>query len=360
MTVYLDHNATHPMLDAARAAMDPWLGRPANPSSAHQYGQQAASAVERARAQVAELLGRSPQGVVFTSGATEALHQAVLGFSASRIAVGATEHPAALAAVARHSAPSDVLPVDASGRVDPAQIAASTDLLVLQAANHETGVIQPLEAVQARCRSIGARWVLDATQAAGRIPTLPDADAVVLSAHKLGGPVGVGALVLPDGDPFPALLSGGSQERGRRAGTVNVAGIVGFGAACAAATEERQVRTQRWRALQTGLEAALSKLDGTVVGAGAPRLPQTTCVVFGDLNGEALVQSLDLKGFAVSSGAACASGSVQASPVLQAMGVSNAEGGLRISLGVGTTRADLSRLVRVLPEVMASAALWED
>lgn len=361
--IHLDHAATSPLLPEVAEAMAPWLGVPANPSSVHASGRAAAAALDRARDEVAALFGRDPAGIVFVSGATEANHTGIRGLralGALRFAAAAIEHPSVHGALAATGAGVHVLPTGADGVVR-LSLPDDVDAIVLMAANHETGVLQPIREAATRARARGARLHVDATQAAGRIDLEGlDADVVTASAHKLGGPVGTGVLSLRTGEPFPALMGGGSQERGRRAGTVNVAGAVGFGAACRLARTERAVRLARWTALTERLEAGLVPLGARILGG--PRIATTTCALFPRIRGDTLVQALDLAGIAVSSGAACASGSVAPSPVLVAMGESEAAGGLRVSFGPRSTGAEvealLAALSRVLPTIRAAAA-WE-
>jgi cysteine desulfurase len=366
--IYLDHNATSPMHPEVRAAMEPWWGVPANPASAHRAGQRAAMAVERAREQVAALIGANPDGVVFTSGATEANHTFVRGAveRARRAAPGAShsctlsaiEHPCVQAAVARSGAERHLWGVESSGIVRVEAVPAHTRLISFMAANHETGVIQPIALARAAARDAGALLHVDATQAAGKmLLDLSDVDGVALSSHKLGGPAGVGALVLRDGEPFPGIFSGGSQERGRRAGTVNVAGVVGFGAACQIAAAELLDRTARWIELSAQIERGIRNLGGRFLGSDAPRLPNTTCAVFSGLRGETVVQALDLEGVCASSGAACASGSLEASPVLRAMGDPEPHGGVRFSLGWCTQNHEVEQFLALLPVVIERARL---
>lgn len=355
--IYLDHAATSPLLDEVRDAMAPWWGVPANPSSAHAAGQRAAAAVERARAQVAALLERPPAGIVFTSGATEANHQALVGAARSgarTVALGALEHPSVHGAVAQAGLVPTALQTQVTGQVRVPE-APNADALCLMAANHETGVEQDLEAA-ARWAQAGSWWHCDATQALGKLPSsrLVAARSVAASAHKLGGPVGVGVLSLLDGRAFPALFEGGGQERGRRAGTPNVAGIVGFGAAAALALRDREARSARWSELRQVLERGMVALGGRIVGSG-PRLETHCCVVFPDVVGEVVVQGLDLRGVAVSSGAACASGSLEPSPVLIAMGDPAPDGGVRVSLGPRSTLADVDALLHALGPVLEGA-----
>ncbi|MBW2253279.1 MAG: cysteine desulfurase [Deltaproteobacteria bacterium] len=354
--IYLDHNATSPLLPEVLEAMGPWLGTPANPASAHRAGQAAAAEVERAREHIATLVGGNPAGVVITSGATEANHTFLRGVvqqHPGRVVLSAIEHPSVLAAAEVGGGPVQVLDVQRSGVVRVPDLPPDTAVLSLMAANHETGVIQPLDQGRAATRAVGAALHVDATQAAGRIPLhLDDADGVVLSAHKLGGPGGVGALVLPDGAPFPPLLTGGSQERGRRAGTVHTAGAVGFGEACRLAHLELTSRRERWGTLSARIRARLRAIGARLVGDPDLLLPNTTCVVFPTLLGESLVQALDLRGVCVSSGAACASGSLEPSPVLLAMGDPEPQGALRISLGPQTTPAEVDAFLQVMDEVL--------
>ncbi|MCB9681555.1 MAG: cysteine desulfurase [Alphaproteobacteria bacterium] len=356
--IYLDHNATSPLLPEVRAMMLPWLERPTNPSSAHAAGQAAMGALERAREQVAALVGARPSGVVFTSGATEANHLFLRGafeVRSGRLVVGSLEHPCVLGAAGvlqRRGVPVTFLPADRDGVVDVRDLPPDTAVVSLMAANHETGVCQPVEAAWEAAQAQGAWLHVDASQAAGRVDlTGIRARAVVLSSHKLGGPLGIGALVLPDGEPFPPLFPG-AQERGRRGGTVNVPGAVGFGMACVVASEQRQARMARWVAARERLEAGLRALGGRVVGDRVPRVANTTCVVFAGLTGEALVQALDLRGVCVSAGAACQSGSLEPSPTLSAMGDPEPSGALRISQGPATTQAELDAFLAVLPSVL--------
>ncbi|MCB9666030.1 MAG: aminotransferase class V-fold PLP-dependent enzyme [Alphaproteobacteria bacterium] len=367
MSVYLDHNATWPVLPEVAALVGRWLSVPANPSSAHRAGQAAASAVEEARAQVAALVGADPAGVVFTSGATEALHLGLRGALArgGGLALTTVEHPAVHAvadAVEAEGRAVHRLPVDADGRWAGGALPAGVGVLAVQAANHETGVLQDPSVVHAAADAAGAWLLVDAAQAAGRVPVVASrADGVVLSAHKLGGPVGVGALVLRDPGPFPALF-GGTQERGRRGGTVPTALVAGMGLAAALAAREREGRVRTWAARQERLEGALVALGGHVVGRGVPRLANTTLVTFDGLRGDTLVQALDLRGVQASAGAACASGSRLPSRTLRALGHPWPEGALRLSQGPGTTDDEVDRLLAVLPEVLRGvreAAAWE-
>ncbi len=331
--IYVDHNATAPLRPEARAAMEPWLGRPANPMSAHALGRDAAMAVDRARGQVASATGFPRDSVIFTSGATESN---ITVLSRGRWAVSATEHPSVLA----HA--TVTLPVDGDGLVCLGDL-DNVDGISVQAANNETGVIQDLPAVAAYARAHGFLLHVDAAQAPGRIALdhLHLADFVTLSAHKIGGPQGVGALLCRA--PIAPFFKGGSQERGQRAGTHNVAGIVGLGAAI---SEARPMSS----ALRDHLEAGLVALGGRVVGR--ERLPQTSCVLFEGWEAADLVIALDLRGICASAGAACASGAERKSAVLAAMGIRGT--GLRLSLGPSTTEDEVDAVLVALRAIVAS------
>lgn len=357
--IYLDHAATSPLLAEVLEAMRPWLGAPANPASVHRAGQRAAMAVERAREHVAALVHGDPAGVVFTSGATEANHTFLRGVARrdparTRLVVSAIEHPCVHAAAKAANVPVEVWAVGPDGIVRPSPLPSDTAAAALMAANHETGLIQPISAALGFAREAGAALLVDATQAAGRMVLDVAADAITLSSHKIGGPAGVGALVLRDGEAFPALFAG-AQERGRRGGTVNVAGVVGFGEACRLARAQLAERMDRMGRLSMRLRAGLGALGAREVGA-RERLCSTTCVVWPTLRGETIVQALDLRGFCVSSGAACASGSLEPSPVLTAMGDPEPAGGVRFSIGPGTTEAEIDALLAALPAVLALSA----
>lgn len=338
--VYLDWNATAPLRPEARAAMIAAMDLAGNPSSVHAEGRAARALVERARAQVAEAVGCKPAEVVFTSGATEAA--SVLGNLAGEgdVIVQETAHDALWA----HAG--------TGGR-------GGRRTLAMGLANSETGIITPPPVpVDGRWPAgalLADRLLLDVTQALGRIPfsfAWSGADFAVLSAHKLGGPKGVGALILRDGLEIPALALGGGQEMGRRGGTENVIGIAGFGAAAAAAG--RDLAEGRWEPvaqIRNILESALSAADlgTTSVGAAEPRLPNTTCLIAPGWKGETQVMAMDLAGFAVSAGSACSSGKVRASRVLRAMGYGEAEAGqaIRISIGPTTTEDEVLRFAEV-------------
>jgi cysteine desulfurase len=351
-SVYLDWNATAPLRDGARAALLDALSLPANASSVHGLGREARRRIEAARTEVAALVGAAPEQVVFTSGGTEANNLALCGY-AMPLAVSAVEHASVLAA--RREA--RILPVDADGilRLDVLEdvLAASGPMLVsVMAANNETGVLQPIAAIAALVHAHGGILHCDAVQAAGRIEIDIDGmdiDLISLSAHKLGGAQGVGALVVRRDLAQPeALLRGGGQESGLRAGTENVPGIAAFGAAA------REARTELGgsgavRALRDGLEAAVRRFaPPTVIVAGSTaRLPNTSCLALPGAEASTMVMALDLAGIAVSAGAACSSGKVRASHVLAAMGLPDAilRGAIRVSIGRDTTACDIERFI---------------
>ena len=360
--VYLDHNATAPLRPEARAAAGAAMDLACNPSSVHAEGRRARALVEEARSRVASLVGAAASGVVFTSGATEAAAFALTpdlggdgrrGFG--RFLVCATDHAAVLHG---HRFPRDavtVLPVLPDGLLDrdvlrDALAAGGPALVAVQAANNETGVIQPVREIAATVRSAGGMLVCDAVQAAGRIDCRDlGADVLLLSGHKLGGLAGAGAAVAatPDVVWGAAMLRGGGQERGRRAGTENVAAIAAFGAAAAASAPDPAVG-----ALRDRFEAALLALapDAEIFGRGAPRLPNTSAFAVPGVAAERLLMALDLDGVAVSSGSACASGKVAGSHVLDAMKVKTdfTSGAIRVSFGWDSVAADVDRIVHVL------------
>ena len=350
---YLDWNATAPLRPEAIAAMSAALAGCGNPSSVHRWGRTARQTIEQARASVALLLGASPEGVVFVSGGTEANHLALLGSGRERVLVAAVEHDSVL----RATPEAEQIPVDRQGIVllDALDDLLAADLrpalVSVMLANNETGVVQPVREIAAVARAHGALYHCDAVQAAGKIPLdvgAIGADFVTLSAHKLGGPPGVGALVMNDGTELAPLLRGGGQERGRRAGTENLPGIAGFAAAAAAAVTQIAVY-DRVRALRDALEAGVAAVtpEAMVVGAAAPRLPNTSAIALPGVAAETQVIALDLDGVMVSAGAACSSGKVGPSHVLAAMGVAPTIAGstIRASLGWNSTEADIDHFL---------------
>lgn len=327
--VYLDHNATTPLRPEARAAMVAAMDVAGNPSSVHAEGRAAKALIERARAQVAAAFGADGADVIFTSGATEA---AALACAGRGLHGAEVEHDAVRAWVETD------LPVEASGRVGVSDPAGS----VLQMANSETGLLQELPQGLA---------VTDATQALGKLPVAFNwcgAEMALISAHKLGGPKGIGALVVRRGTDLAAQIRGGGQEMGRRSGTENVIGIAGFGAAAEAASRDLAAgiwtRVEKFRnILESCLEAGSKKI--IFVGKDSPRLPNTSCFVVPGWKGETQVMQMDLSGFAISAGSACSSGKVRASRVLRAMGFDEtaAASAVRVSLGPQTTEEDVLR-----------------
>ena len=350
---YLDHNASSPLRPEAREAILAALEATGNPSSVHAEGRRARAIVEAAREAVAALVSARPEDVVFTSGGTEACH-AVIAAGWDTIALAPVEHAAVTAPTQRSGAMIVTLDVSSDGIVDLAGLdrlgqATGRTLLALQLANNETGVLQP--EVDAAARAAGSMMFSDVTQAAGKIPvdlTRLGADALALSAHKLGGPKGVGALVLRTGFALGVEMQRGGQERGRRAGTENVAGIAGFGAAARAALRDLADR-DRIAALRDRLASAVRALtpEVVVIGEAAPRLPNTVSLSWPRAKSETLVMALDLEGVAVSAGAACASGKVGSSTTLEAMGLSAAirDSAIRVSLGWSTTPEDIDRFL---------------
>ncbi len=372
---YLDHNATAPLVAEARAAMIDALDVVGNPSSVHREGRAARQIVDTARSQVAALVGANPESVVFTSGATEAASTLLtphwrLGrapLTMSKLYVCAADHPCTLSG--GQFAPDRVVKigVDARGVMRLDQLAAALvshhggegqPLVAVHLANNETGVIQPVAEIAAIVKGAGGVLVIDAVQGAGRLPLDISAacgDFLILSAHKIGGPKGVGAFVSASGLLMPApLVRGGGQEKGHRAGTENLPGIAGFGAAARVAAST-VARMGEVGARRDAAEAALRDLapDLVVHGAGAGRLANTLLFTVPGLKAETALIALDLAGVSVSTGSACSSGKVAASHVLDAMSVASGEGALRVSLGVETGEAEISRLVAAMRLLLA-------
>lgn len=358
--VYLDWNATTPLRPEARAAMVAAWDLAGNPSSVHTEGRQARRIVEDARVAVAGALGADSRNVIFTSGGTEANVLALTpglvrnpGAAVRRLIVSAVEHASVLAGGRFAAEDLQVLGVDRDGVVKPDELRAlladgKPALVSVMLANNETGALQPIPELAAIVHDAGGLLHVDAVQAFGKIPIdikLLQADLLSISAHKIGGPKGIGALVLANGVAgLNALLSGGGQELGRRAGTENVPGIAGFGAAVTAAIASLDMK--RVEKLRQRLEAGLRQSsNGLVFAQDVPRLPNT--VLFGapGLRAETAVIGFDLEGIAVSSGSACSSGKVQPSHVLEAMGFGPelTRGAVRLSLGWSTTEADIDR-----------------
>ena len=371
MPAYLDHNATTRVDPRVLEAMLPYLSGPyGNASSLHRFGRAARDAVERARVQVASLVGAQPGEVVWTSGGTESNNLAIKGVAAlhpGRVLYGATEHPAVMEAAEAlgDQRTVEAVAVDGQGLVDWPAFARQLEqgpvaLVALMRANNETGVIQDVARAAPMVRAAGARLHVDAVQAAGKMALdfeALGADLMSLSSHKLYGPKGIGALVRRAGIDLWPLHHGGPQEKGLRGGTENVAAIVGFGEAAELAEREWQARAGHVGVLRERLEAALRELPGVVIfGAQVERLPNTVQFALPGYDGEALLMQLDRKGFAVSSGSACASGKGEPSHVLLAMGLSReiARGAIRVSLGVASTAEEVDGFVDAL-RVLGSA-----
>jgi cysteine desulfurase len=356
--IYMDANATTPLLTEVAVAMRPYLlENYGNASSIHQEGQKARAAVEHARNQVASFLGCRAAEVVFTSGGTESDNLAVFGSvkPGDHVLTTAVEHHAVLHAAARlrdQGAEVDFLPVDGQGLVAPADVRRAlrphTRLISVMMANNETGVIQPVEEIGRIAAEAGVRFHVDAVQAAGKIPIAVDAigcHLLSISGHKMGGPQGMGALFVRRSTRLEPLFAGGAHERQRRAGTENVAGIVGLGEAarCAQPSEASPALRDR---LENGLRGFFTRING----GGAPRVPNTTNFLFEGLDGEALVIALDLKGLAVSTGAACSSGANEPSHVLEAMGLASgqARASVRFSLHRHTTAEEVDQAITLV------------
>ncbi len=348
---YFDHNATAPVKPAVAEAVRAALGACGNPSSVHGAGRVARRMVEDGRDAVAALVGARPERVVFTAGGTEANNLALRGAGRARILAGATEHPSVL----KGADVVETVPVLRNGRLD----LEALDIMLTQGgvpalvsvmlANNETGVIHPVAEAAAIAKRRGALIHCDASQAPGRIAfdmASLGADLLTLSAHKLGGPMGAGALVLGPGAEIESVLRGGGQERRRRAGTENVPAIAGFGAAASLAKDDLH-DAPRLARLRDLLETRLVAKGAIVFGADAPRLPNTSSVSMPGVASDTQVMGLDLAGFAVSAGAACSSGKVEPSHVLAAMGVPEAEARttIRISLGWPTTDVEVEAFI---------------
>jgi cysteine desulfurase len=373
MRIYLDHNATTPLREEVAEAMTRALRDLfGNPSSAHAEGARARAAVEQAREQVAALVGARPAEIVFTSGATEANHLALhgavraAGARGRALVASAVEHPSVaepLAALEGEGYRVARTPVDGEGRLD---LAALEDALDAEAtlctciwAQNETGVVAPVEAVAERCGERGVPLHLDATQAVGKLPVrlarVP-ADLLSASAHKFGGPKGVGFLVVRGGRALAPWLRGGGQERGRRGGTLNAPGIVGLGVAAALAARQLEAFAETAAALRDRLWAGIAAKVPRVRRNGAPEalLPNTLNVAIEGVAGDVLVEALDGEGVAASAGAACASGAVHGSAALLAMGRAPAEArsAVRFSIGSGNDAAQIDRVVTLLPDLV--------
>jgi cysteine desulfurase len=372
--VYLDNNATTPVLPEVFEAMRPYFGDHfGNASSIHHHGQETRAAVERARESVAALLGCRASEIVFTSGGTEADNLAIFGLAqpGDHIITSTVEHHAVLNACKHLGKFSTTrgcevtyIPVDGRGLVDPADvkraIRPNTKLITIMSANNETGVLQPVAEIGKVATEADIYFHTDAVQAAGKIPIDVNqvvCDLLTISGHKLHGPQGAGALYVRKGTQLEAMLYGGSHERSRRAGTESVPGIIGLGKAAEltsaglACGDDRKMAAERDR-----LERELLNLEGTRLnGEDARRVPNTTNIRFEGIEGEALVIALDLKGLAVSTGAACSSGAIEPSHVLTSMGLSRdqAKSSIRFSLGKQNTAEDIDFALAIVPETVS-------
>jgi cysteine desulfurase len=369
--VYLDNNASTPVLPEILEAMRPYFGEHfGNASSIHHHGQETRAAVERARESVADLLGCRSAEVVFTGGGTEADNLAVFGLAGTgdHVITSTIEHHAVLNSC-KHLAEKGIevtsLPVDGRGLVDPDDLRRAlrpnTKLVTIMFANNETGVIQPVEELGKICAEAEIYFHTDAVQAAAKVPIRVQeigCDLLSISGHKIHAPQGVGALYVRKGTTLEPMLYGGSHERSRRAGTENVPGIVGLGKAAELAIKGfENGETARMAALRDRLENAIVQNveSAGVNGEGAPRVPNTSNIYFDYIEGEALIIALDLKGLAVSTGAACSSGAIEPSHVLTAMGLrpDRARASIRFSLGKQNTAADVEFAIELVPAQVA-------
>ena len=369
IATYLDFNAGSPAKPAVAAAVAAAMAAGGNPSSVHRVGCLARATVDRARDRVADMVGADPNQVTFTSGGTEANAQALTGARAGRpgpVVVSAVEHPSVRESAAAMADEVIHAPVNGDGVLDLGaldRILAENDCsaVSLMLANNETGVIQPVAEAAALGHRHGRLIHCDAAQAPGKISVDfqgLDVDFLTLAAHKVSGPQGVGAVIVRDGEALPAILRGGGQERGQRAGTENVAGIAGFGVAADLAGEDL-ARAEQLAAMRDEMEQRLGRtanenaMKMTVFGAGAERLPNTSLFAVPGMAGDIQVIAFDLAGVAVSAGAACSSGKVRASHVLSAMGVGDdlATSAMRISLGWSTEQADVDRFIAAWYEI---------
>lgn len=374
--IYLDWNATAPLMGAAREAMLDALSMPGNPSSVHAEGRAARAVIEKARREVAHLVGAEPAHVTFTASATEAANQVlspIYRMGKSRVALGrlyvsAIEHPAVRAG-GRFSADqvtevtvtrSGILDVDAlAAQLASHDPADGLPLVAVMLVNNETGIIQPIREISATVKKFGGLLVVDAVQAAGRIPlSIADlgADFLILSAHKLGGPKGVGALVSRGETLMPEpLVRGGGQEKGHRAGTENLAAVTGFGASASVMTKDLVERNAAIAALRDKAEAGMlaAARDTVIYGRGEARVGNTSFFHLPGLKAETGQIAFDLEGIALSAGAACSSGKVGASHVLTAMGEDASTGALRLSIGPDTTESDIDRFLGAFVKIAA-------
>ena len=362
--VYLDYNASGLVRPEVQDLMAKALADNGNPSAVHAAGRRARARIETARAQVAELVGADPTAVVFSSGGTESNAQAIISAIAAgceRLIVSATEHPCVAEAATASGKPVKMLPVDARGVVDLNKLRQllgqpGRAVVAIHHANNESGVIQPIAEAARLVRSAGGWLHVDAIQSAGKIPVdirVLKADSLTLSAHKLGGPQGVGALVMGEGREAVRILHGAGQERGLRAGTENVPGIAGFGASAVCAARDLPT-AQAHAAWRDAAEAAVKAAGATIIGEGAERLPNTLFMAVPDWESPQQLITLDLMGLMVSAGSACSSGKTKPSRAIVATGrIDMATGGIRISGGWGTVEDDWKRFAAAWVEAYA-------
>ncbi len=369
--VYLDNNATTPVLPEVLEAMRPYFGEHfGNASSIHHHGQETRAAVERARESVAELLGCRESEIVFTSGGTEGDNLAIFGLAkpGDHVITSTIEHHAVMNACKHledRGCEVTSIPVDGRGLVDPGDVKRalrpSTKLVTIMTANNETGAVQPVEEIGKIAAEADVYFHTDAVQGAGKIPIDVNkigCDLLTISGHKIHAPQGIGALYVRKGTLLEPMLYGGSHERSRRAGTENVPGIVGLGKAAELALAAfKRGDDRKMAAMRDGLERELlSQIEAAGVnGEGAPRVPNTTNIYFDYIEGEPLVIALDLKGLAVSTGAACSSGAIEPSHVLTAMGLrpDRARASIRLSLGKQNKPEDVEFALGLVPETVA-------
>lgn len=376
--IYLDHAATTPLRPEARDAMLPFLlGSPSNPSSSHAEGRRARAALDDARERVARALGVMPREIIFTSSGSEAINHVLFGVAHAQRARGRhilstrIEHHAvlhALDALSDRGFVVELLAVDECGRVDPdafaAALRADTILASVMYVNNEIGVVQPVAALAQIARAARVAFLTDAVQAPSWLPIeeiVGSVDYLALSAHKFQGPIGVGVLYARAGAALPAFIHGGSQESGRRAGTENLAGIVGLACALELAVAERASKAVRVARLRDRLEAGiLARIPAVQVnGTGALRLPNLTSLAFADADSATLLMHLDLEGVAASAGSACASGALESSHVIAALGKPERwqRGVVRFSLGADTTDAQIDSVLAILPKIVENARM---
>jgi cysteine desulfurase len=369
--IYLDHNATTPVRSEVRDRMIPFFEELyGNPSSAHSFGQEVKVQFEEARKRIADQLGANPAQIVFTSGGTESDNYAIKGtaFAAEKghIITALTEHPAVLQTVswlAKKGFDASYIPVGSSGVVDPDEVKKAlrpdTILVSIMHLNNEIGTIQPVDEIAAITKEAGVYFHSDAVQSFGKLPAKVDdlgVDLLSVAAHKIYGPKGVGALYIRKGTRIDPLIIGGAQEKRRRSGTENIAGVVGFGEAIVQAEAERVDVYDRLTGLRSKLVKGLTESIPEITINGDPdrTFPSTVSASVSHVEGESLLLSLDMEGIAISTGSACSSGSLEPSHVLVAMGIETvaAQGTLRFSMGRGTTEAEIDHLLKVFPPIV--------